>query len=243
MSNIPYNKIQDDIMFLARNAILRMNVILYPKSEKYGRRLYYSEIEYEDNITNSPTRKIMRSFDYYLSIENIKPIEGTEEKEFIIVRDKDLELMYHFLYPKLLKMMQSNDTWEKRKDNKLYLKKNIKPVQIEMSSMGKFLVFEPGITVLLDNNEQIPCINLYLNSKSNMVKIPFGNIYSLLNIIRTFQIQIYASSMVNFVGRPVDGTNLYKSKFIGIGNEGVTSPNKPRILPCQKKKTQSFFNK
>lgn len=47
-----YNKVQDKIMFLGMNAILKMNVVLYTggyMDPNKGKKYYYGEVKYTDD--------------------------------------------------------------------------------------------------------------------------------------------------------------------------------------------------
>ena len=84
----------------------------------------------------------------------------------------------------------------------------------------------------LYNDEMLPCIDLYLNSSSdNVVSLSFPQLYEFMYLIRTFQIHQYAVAMLNYLGRPPAGTNLYDAtemqEYDNIANMETTVNRRP----------------
>lgn len=201
-----YNKIQDRLMYLGNNAVLSIVIMLYSEHEKYGRRYYYKETKYLSNKTNMPTKKMSREFDSFLVLENLKPVGNV--KEFITIRGKDLELMRMFLLPKLEYIIQNFDSIYEMRDGKMYVTDNIQPFEIDVGA-SKSLLFVPGIRKMYSEELQ-PCIDMYFNGNTaNMVYLSYAQVYEFMYLIRTFQIHQYAATMLNYLGRPPAGTNLY----------------------------------
>ena len=223
-----YNKIQDRLMYLGNNAIINMVIMLYSESEKYGRRYYYREVKYNSNSINVPIKKISREFDAYITLENLKPVNGI--KEFIIIRGRDLELMRMSLLPKFENMIQNFDSIFEMRKGKMYVTDKVKPFAVDIGAT-KSLLFVPGMRKLY-NDEMLPCIDLYLNSSSdNVVSLTFPQLYEFMYLIRTFQIHQYAVAMLNYLGRPPAGTNLYDAtemqEYDNIANMETTVNRRP----------------
>lgn len=201
-----YTKLQDKLMYLGRNAILNMNTMLYSDSEKYGRRYYYKEIQYASEKAGCEVKKIVRDFDAYLSIENIKPVNGV--KEFITIRARDLELMRYFLIPKFEDIIKNFNKIYEMRDKKMYVNK-ITPFEVDVGPGGrKPLIFVPGIHKTYTEDLE-PCIDMYINGNhDNIASLSFNQVYEFMYLIRTFQIHLYASTMLSYMGRPPVGTNL-----------------------------------
>lgn len=209
-----YNKIQDKIMFLGMNAVLKMNVVLYTggyMDPNKGKKYYYSEVKYTDD-EGINRKKINRSFDAYLTIENIRQTEGGT-KESVVIRGAQLELMRLSLLPKLENMILNPESIFESRKGKLYVKQT--PATTIECSSGKFLLFAPGIHKLYNEDLQ-PCLDMYLNNETNVTSISFNTVLQLINFIRTFSIYQYACTMINFLPRPVCGYNMYD---ISINNE------------------------
>ncbi len=86
-----YDKISDDILFLGRSAILRMNVSLSKKNRSDElREFFYAEYEYGNRYGRNVV--VRRSYDYYLTIDSlIKLPSGRKESAIIGIED-----MYSF---------------------------------------------------------------------------------------------------------------------------------------------------
>lgn len=223
-----YNKIQDRLMYLGNNAILNMVIMLYSDNEKYGRRYYYREVRYNSSSTNIPIKKITRDFDAYLTLENLKPVNNI--KEFMIIRGRDLELMRMFLLPKLEYIIQNFDSIFEMRKGKMYVTDKVKPFAVDIGST-KSLLFVPGMRKMYNDDMQ-PCVDLYLNSSSdNMVSLSFPQLYEFMYLIRTFQIHQYAVAMLNYLGRPPAGTNLFDvtemQDYDNIANMEMTVNRRP----------------
>ena len=184
-----YNKVQDKIMFLGMNAILKMNVVLYTggyMDPNKGKKYYYGEVKYTDD-EGLDKKKINRSFDAYLTIENIKPTEaGT--KENIIIRGAQLELMRLTLLPTLEKIVLQPELFYESRNKKLYL--------------GE----APATTIECGNNK---FLDLYLSNETNISSMSFNTVLQFMNFIRTFSIYQYACTMINFLPRPTPGYNMF----------------------------------
>ena len=233
-----YDKIQDKLMFLGANAILNINLLLYSYSEKYGRQYYYREMQYISEKAGKPVRKISRDYDIYLSIENIKPINGY--KEFIAIRAKDIEFMRMTLLPRLKSIIEHFDEVYQNRGNKLYVSDTIKPFEIDMGT--KILIFAPGLYKSY-NEEVTPCIDIFLNgSKDNVVNMSFNKVYELMYLIESIQLHNYAASMLSYLGRPpmetnmIDMTHLQEPIFVEENEPIRQNQAKPFYR-------QSYFNK
>lgn len=236
-----YNRLVDDLMFLGNNAILRMNALLYSNAKGANNRrdYYYRETQYVDK-NGLLVRKVNRFIDSFLTIENLKLVG--HDKEYIVIRGRDLELMRIFLLPKLESIVQNfGDVFQVRGGH-LYVNEKIKPIEVEVGSREKILWFKPGAHKLY-NDEVVPAMELYLNSPTNMSVMSFPCVYGLMYIIRTFQIHTYASSMLAFLGHPPMGLNLYDMSL----NQEVNSLSgykyeEPEQLKL-KRQTGGFFGK
>lgn len=237
-----YSKVQDNLFILGNNVIVKMNLILYSNSEKYGRRYYYKEVQYVSKEAGAQTKKILREYDAYVSMENMKPVDNI--KEFIIIRGKDIELMRMFLLPRLEELiLKSNEIYQVR-GNKLYVSDKFKPIECEVG-LSKSLIFVPGIHKSY-TEEVSPCLNMYLNGSTNMVSLSFNQVYEFMYFIRTFQIHLYGSSMLSYIGRPIMGTNLYDMTDGQLNNEMQSQSldtKQQRFIGGKNNKPSSYFNK
>lgn len=236
-----YHRLVDDLMLLGNNAILRMNALLYSntKGPNNRRDYYYRETQYVDK-NGLLVRKINRSIDCFLSIENLKAVG--HDKEYIVIRGRDLELMRIFLLPKLESIVQNFGNVFQVRGGHLYVNEKIKPIEVEVGSREKILWFKPGAHKLY-NDEVVPAMELYLNSPNNISVMNFQSVYGLMYIIRTFQIHTYAANMLTYFGHPPIGLNLYDMSL----NQEVNALSgykyeEPEQLKL-KRQTGGFFRK
>lgn len=236
-----YTKIQDKLMMIGNNAIMYMNLILYSNSEKYGRRYYYKETQYIDRSTN-PVRKIVRDYDAYLSIENIKPINDNY-KEFICLRGKDIEYFNLMIRPYILSLLRNdnNEFFEERSENK-WLCNNNKGVSFDVGT--KIIIFKPEVSVLSETYT-VPSLAMYLNDANNKNVLYLNQIYEFLYILRNLNLFEYASSMLAYMGRPMMGTNMYDMTSKQMDMEEVVEiiNSKPISIETKKKYKKSYFDK
>lgn len=238
-----YNKVQDRIMMMGNNAFLNMNLMLYSDSEKYGRRYYYKEFKYVSEKAGGEVKKLLREYDAYMSLENIKPVNNI--KEFIVIRGRDLELMRMALLPKLESIIQNFDTIYEMRGKKMYISDSIKPFQIDVNN--KPLIFLPGIRKMY-TEELLPCVDVYLNGNpENVVSMSFNQVYEFMYIVRTFQIQLYAASMLAYLGRPMPGTNMINmtdgQAYDQVSQMELPSPKGRYIEGRNPYKNESYFGK
>lgn len=202
-----YYKMQDVLMILGTSENLvsiSINLNLY--TSRKNPRFFYNEIQYFSEATQTEVRKIKREYDAYLQLENIKPI-GTY-REFIVIRGRDLEYFKIHIVPKFRQIIDKQDiVYRVRPDGLMVVDERIKPFQVKIGQ--KSIMFRPGVQVI-DDETQKPTIEMYPNSnKDNQVNLDFDQVYGLMYFINTFDLYSYASNMLNFIGRPSPGTNLY----------------------------------
>jgi hypothetical protein len=204
-----YDKIKDDVYVLGTNAILRFSVTLskYSGSNRYH---YYKEFAY--NRGNTPIVSIQRSFDAYLSIENIsKPAYGGD-KAFIRIGPAEQFYLY--------RMLQEAFSWftdEKYSDlfiragGKLTIAAGNIPVStINNLPQNKFLTLYP---IVIDKGLGIDMlergVRLVLSDEDNFVDMDFNHLVGFLSILTNFNIYTASLGLLNFIGIPY-GLNRYE---------------------------------
>ena len=237
-----YEKICDRIMFLSKDAVINMNTILYSYSEKWGRRYYYSEVQYPSTKAGIQVKKMKRDFDCYLSLESLKVIN--RRREFIFIRAKDLQLLKMTLVPKLKDIIEKfNQIYEQDPDGKIRVNK-YPAFEIELGA--KVIIVAPGVHKFY-NDELAPAVDMFLNSQDNIISLSFSKVYELIYVLETFQLHLYASSMISYLGRPPQGLNLYN---MGNGQEYDNTlemdmnidGTKGRFIPAERDRKRSYFD-
>lgn len=217
MEFIKYDKISDDIYSLGPNAILKFNVSLSKITSDGKRYHFYKEFEYSSRAQGYPSLvTVKRSFDYYLSIENVQKNRTLDEKAYIRIGPQD--------YFKFLNQLDTVYSWftDKKYKNlfaktkgKLILTSPIPEIAVGGYPQNKFLRFAPVVIDKGEGNDVMqPGIELDLSSYDNKVVMSFDRFMGLYYIIKTFDMYGTAQSLANYLGFP-DGMNR-----VNIGKSG-----------------------
>lgn len=240
-----YSRIQDHLMFLGNydNMVaISVILILYQKNRKRESYDYFhSEVQYFSETMCCETRKIKRSNDCYILMENARPI-GTY-REVVTLRAKDLELMYLTLLPKFEYIIANFDKIYQGVGDKMQVTNFIKPFMIEIGM--KSLIFQPGINKTF-TDELAPTIDMFMNgNESNKISMSFNQVYSFMYLIRRFNLFEYAANMMNYLGRPPAGTNLIdmvdSRNYNQVEAIQFSDPTKRRFIGGTERK-KSYFS-
>lgn len=199
-----YEKITDEVMRIAPNVNLRMNVVLNYYTGENKRTNYHSEIEYYSNKVNANVVNIRRTFDYFLTIENVYT-----KGDYIRIGINDivkLRLALHQAY-KFFTDPKYKNLYAK-KDGEIFLMMNPDPVIITGLTMDKYLKFEPSLFTNF-RGEAERSLRMYLSSESSFCDIPVNRLDGFINIIDSINLFQSAQLMLNYIERPEFGTNLY----------------------------------
>lgn len=199
-----YSRLQDTLMTLGTNALLKVNVNLYNEKKSTPREYYRGEVQYV-NRNGKLSRKVTRKIEAVLLIENMKAFNG--KKEVVAVRPGDLELMRIVLLPRLEDILKDFNNIYSLQDGKLYIAKEKPAVEIALGPSK--IWFKPGIYSNTYTDEISPCLNLSINDPDNVSKMPYDTVYAFMHILRLFQIQQYAATMIASFNQSNMGINLY----------------------------------
>lgn len=228
-----YDRISDKVMWLGFGATLNFNVDLFfqrknPRTMEKTRENFHMEYLYK-TADDAPYKvKIIRDFTYYFSIEyNLKDI-----RERAIIAPEQI----YFLIFNLKKVMQwfigengINTIFSKKKDGKLFIPTHPEPIKINLS-FGSYVEFEPAIDTI--NGYETIGLKTYINSDGVFFFMSSDTLFSLFHMLSTSNMYQLAQNMLNYIGRPVYGTNSYNT-YTGDKNNTQNTP---------KAKT-SFFNR
>jgi len=199
-----YSRLQDTLMTLGTNALLKVNVNLYSEKKNNQREYYRGEVQYISR-SGKLSRKVTRKIEGVLLIENMKPFNG--KKDVVAIRPGDLELMRIVLLPWLEHILKEFNEIYSLQDGKLYIAKEKAAMEIALGPAK--IWFKPGIYSNTYTNEISPCLNLSINDPDNISKIPYDSVYAFMHIIRLFQIHQYAATMIAAFDQAPVGLNLY----------------------------------
>ena len=199
-----YSRLQDTLMTLGTNAVVKVIANLYYEKKNNTRDYYKNEVQYISK-SGKLARKVMRRIDGALMIENMRPVGS--KKEVIIIRAGDIELMRVILLPWFERVIHEfNDIYALR-DGKLYIEKEVNAIEIVLGQSK--IWFKPGILSNSITQEVAPCMDLYLNDPENISKIPYDSIYSFMHIIRLLQLHQYIATMLASHEQSIMGLNMY----------------------------------
>ena len=203
MEFMKYDKISDDVYTIGPNVILRFNVSLSKISMDNKRYHFYKEFEYNTRAQGIDSLvTVKRTFDYYLSIENVQKDRETDDKAFIRIGVYDIY--------KLKGQLDTVISWfTDKKYKNLYVKDKGKLIltnPIPDSTVGgypqnKYLRFYPTI---LDKGEGIdklqPGVLLELSSVNNCIAMTFERFMGLYYTISNFNMYLAAQNLVGYLG-------------------------------------------
>lgn len=231
MTYLDYDKISDDLCWLGKSIVVRMVVGL---SNKYNneRKHFHKEYGYESNFGTLYT--IRRSFNYYISIDHL------QEKEGIMITVKDI----------LLLRMKINEAFRWFSDGTFVIKKGKliitehKKCIIDGLACRKEMMLEP---IILEDEQKVQSQGMRITlarteTYSDTSVNTFAGFVYLMN-----QIDMYgaAQNLINYIGHPDFGTNLYTFETPNYGNTNQPQPEnniKVRNLPNNNSK-KSFFDR
>ena len=248
MEDIQYfSKIQDQLLYLGNpkynSAILSVVVSLMSTNYQGDVNYFYHEIVYPSSKMNTITTKVKRTFNTYLALENVKPLNDNY-KEYIVIKGRDLEILRAVFVPYVEAVFgsQFNQIFKYNAQNKLMID-TFKPRAVNDIGGSKYIQFAPGMFFNSQEDEFQPGLELTLNNPANMVVISVSQAFELIYIIRTLDLYTYGANMVNFIGRPPIGTNRLILESNGI-ERPIQEPkqDEPKRV-IEKKKVISYFNK
>lgn len=226
-----YDRISDKVMWLGFGATLNFNIDLFFMKRnnltgEKNKENFHREYIYKNNPDDPYRAKIVRDFTYYFSIEyNVKNI-----KERVVIGPEQI----YFIIFNLKRVMQwfigengVNIVFSKNKDGRLFIPTHPEPIKIDLA-FGNYIEFEPAIN-MIDGYETIG-VKTFLNNDGIFFFMTSDILFSLFHMISTCNMYALAQNMLNYIGRPMYGTNSF-NMYTGEANN---YQNKPKL---------SFFNR
>lgn len=198
-----YDKIIDDIVYLGSKLYLRMTVVLsnkYDKDGQFCRESFHKEYRYASKYSKSKLVTIKRSsFEYYLSLDK------TDTKASIWIRPQDIII----LRMKLSEVSSwfTDDTFA-IKNGSLIVYKRKPSILIKKLMFDKYLQFDPVVIIWENTGEQVQGVRITLGDQNEFVDVSMNKFYALLYIIQSINMYESAQLLLNYIGRPENGTNL-----------------------------------
>lgn len=203
------DKISDDVYALGPNVILKFSVSL-SKTSNGTRHHFHKEYEYRSSSNATTLVTIKRSFDYYLSLENMQK-DSNGNKVFIrigpseyMMFKKGLEIAISWFTDKKYEKLFASDR------GKLVLVNPIPNFVVSSLPMDKYLELVP---IIIDrgmaNADKEPGVRIYLSSDSQFIDINLDRLMGLYYIVSSFNMYQAALEIVNYLERPALGTNRF----------------------------------
>lgn len=197
-----YDKISDMCMWLSKEYVLKFNVILNRRTGNDPVN-YYKEYGY--NVNNEFRVNISRDFTYYLSIESIKKT-STGRKYMVRIGINDI----YFVQYKLKEIVSwfTSETYKSlfiKNNNQIKISMKIDSAIIKLH-YDEYLEIEPSI-ITYNNGEQVIGVRIYVSSDYNSFFMDINTLLSFNYFISTFNMYQSAQLMLNYLGRPENGTN------------------------------------
>lgn len=196
-----YHKLTDELMWLSNCVILKMNVNLYTTNKNYKNN-YHKEFKTGDKIT------LKRTFDAYISLESTSK---ADVKEFIPIGPGELYLLNDALDKVLLWFNDKKyQNLFSLNNNVLTVTQTVTPVTVNQLPMSKIIAFEPIVCYNAEYNTQNPGVRIYIGSEAFFIDINVSRLVTLKMILSQANIYLYAQNMLNYLGRPEYGTNMFE---------------------------------
>ena len=238
ISYIDYDKLSDDVLYLGNKLVLRMNVSLSRKQEPDNRYFFHKEYSYDSPYSKRKLISVKRSYDYYLSFDK------TDLRNIIIIRPQDMIVLQRALERAVLWFENKEQNAFYVKNKKLIVKKQ-KPIVVNGLAMDSYLEFQPIIILNENDNKQTPGVRLTLGREDSFADITVDRFYGLVYTIQSFRLYEAAQNLLNYMGRPEFGTNLYEIEDDAPPTqeeeEKITGAKDNRTIPTLRPK--SFFEK
>lgn len=231
---IDYDKLSDDVLYLGSNLFLRMNVSLSNKGDQDQRYHFHKEYRYDSKYTsNGKLLSIKRSFNYYLSLDK------TDTKMNIMIRPQDM-ILFKMNLEQVSKWFSDNTFGTKGRE--VILRNRKESIVLPGLAQQRYIQFDPVVVVWENTGDQTPGVRVTLGDPSIYADISVDRLFALLYTISNFNMYESAQLLVNYLGRPNFGMNLYEIEdniYLREQEGKIENAKNNRTIPSQKK---SFFD-
>lgn len=232
---IDYDKISDDLCWLGNKCIVRMVVKLANKNKEGNRNYFHREFKYPSSYNDKrEVITIRRSFDYYISIDNLE----TKDSVLITIRDilllrAQLNQVFNWFYDKTFAI----------KNKKMIILEKKNPISVDGLLGGKYLTFEPIVYTDWED-KQSKGIRITLGNPEVFTDVPVNTFTGFMYIVNSIDMYTAAQNIINYIGHPDFGTNLFtyeKSEYVS-GEQQFNNTIKDRTIDIKKKQQKSYFD-
>lgn len=223
-----YNKLSDVMLNLGDKGVVKICVTLNYLTFDKRKQNFHKEIQSNSGFSMS------RSFQYYNTIEKL----GSEYSG-VMIRMQDIIL--------LVRRLEQACLWFE--DGKTFAIKNkqlvvfpSKTIVLDGLAANKKIWFDPVVVQFDESSPVSPGVRLTLNEPDIYIDMDASKFYALLYLFKSTPMFISAQNLVNYLGRPEFGTNLYvMDAFNEIKNPAPKQSTISSAVTRKIKKNKSFF--
>lgn len=214
-----YDKISDDLYFLGKNVVLKFNVNLSRPNQENQRNHYHKEYQYNSKyIDTSSVITIRRSFDFYLSIENLTR-DDFGNKEYIRIGVPEIMSLRYYIEAVTRWFTDSKyESLYAKKNGRLIMLGRVENIRISNLPLDRYLEFEAMVCETPDG-DMYPGVRIYLSSKTNYADMSIDRLMGFYYLISTINMYESAQLMLNYLQRPEYGTNM-----VSFCDDNLSSP-------------------
>lgn len=199
-----YEKIVDTCFWLSQDYVMKFNVELNRRN-KDTKTNFHKEVGYA--INGDYRVNINREINAYLSIESSKRSESGDKVNIKIGMDE----IYFFQYrlQEVVRWFTSKEYKDlfAKQDGRIFILSKVEPIRVYVR-YGYYIEFEPAIRNISFNEQSIG-VMMYLNSDGVSTFLDANKLLSFSYFISNFNIYQAAITLINYLGRPENGTHYY----------------------------------
>lgn len=236
---IDYDKLSDDLYWLGNKIVVRFNVVLAKQKETDQSRIFHhKEFLYPSKYSDKDRVITMRrSFQYYISIDKIDMYDAG-----VMIRVQDIMLVRAKLHE--ASMWFTNGTFAEKK-KKLIIPSRPNSITITGLTGGKYIMMDPIVIEYEDSNLQQQGIRLTISDQDIYTDMSIDKFYGLCYLMNSINMYQSAQLLINYLGRPELGTNLYEfnNRDYPVDEMEEPEPTAKNRDILHKQKQKSFFDR
>lgn len=223
-----YNKLSEVIVRFNSEATVKANVQLSKLNFNNEKISYHREVQTDRGI------KMNREFSCFYTFEKKTEYDYAS----VMVKHTDMILLNRTLEKSL--------TWFE--DNEHFMVKNkklilvpTKPMLVTGLTNNKYLQFEPIVFQFDEASPVSPGVRITLSNPEDFIDVDVDTYYGFVYNMRP-NMFVVCQNLVNYLGRPEFGTNLYVMQTNNNDNHSNIVNAKNRMISNTVKKKRSFFD-
>lgn len=223
-----YNKLSEVIVRFNSEATVKANVQLTKLNFNNEKISYHREVQTDRGI------KMSREFNCFYTFEK----GYGDEYSSVMVKHTDMILLNRTL-EKSLSWFEDNEHFMVK--NKKLILVPTKPLLVTGLTNGKYLQFEPIVYQFDEASPVSPGVRITLSNPEDFIDVDVDTYYGFVYNMRP-NMFVVCQNLVNYLGRPEFGTNLYVMQTSNNANRSNIVNAKNRTISNTVKTKRSFFD-